>query len=106
MMLSFTSNTFTYNISVTHFDNQISATDFEKAHFGGHHQNRVIHRFDFNIMDKIRAVINLGATFWPFAFDFRFFVPFMIVHNYYNNSSDKFIESPHDEANNIFSFEI
>ena len=107
MMLSFTSNTFTYNISVTHFDNQISATDFEKAHFGGHHQNRVIHRFDFNIMDKIRAVINLGATFWATsAFDFRFFVPFMIVHNYYNNSSDKFIESPHDEANNIFSFEI
>ena len=107
MKLSATSNIFTYNISFTHFDNQSSATEFERAHFGGHHQNRVIHRFDFNILDRVRAVVNFGATYWATsAFDFRFFTPFMIAHNYYNNSSDRFIESPHDEANNIFAVEI
>ena len=115
LKLSATSNVFTYNMSLTEFGTQITPknpkdatrTEFEKTHFGGNHMARVIHRFDFTIVNRVRLAINFGATYYSTsAFDFRFFSPFMIAHNYYNNSAGRVIATPHDEANNIFSLEL
>lgn len=115
LKISATSNAFTYNISFTAFDvqgtldNPETATRpiFLKSHFGEEQQTRLIHRFDFNIVDKVRLAIGFGATFFSTSsFDFRFFAPFMIVHNYYNNDSSYEIQDPYDEANNIFTLEV
>ena len=115
LKISATSNVFTYNISFTAFDVQATLEDpematrpvFIKSHFGQEQQTRLIHRFDFNIVDKVRLAIGFGATFFSTSsFDFRFFAPFMIVHNYYNNDSSYEIQDPYDEANNIFTLEV
>ena len=106
LKLSFFSNPFTYNISLTHFDEQDGLESFKTASFGGKHQTRVVHRFDFNIFDKVRAVVNLGTLYYvDSAFDIRWLTPFMIAHNYYNYDESTILTSG-DEANNIFSFEV
>lgn len=106
--LGFTSNVFSYNIEMTHFDSQEPGKldQFITTQFGGMHQNRVIHRFDVNLFDKLRLVLNLGTLYYSnTAFDIRWFTPFMIAHNYYNYSENEILTTT-DEANNIFVFEI
>ena len=105
--ISLNSNFFSYDMSLTHFDTQTGLESFKKESFGGKHQTRIVHRFDFNIADKARIVLNFGSTYYAdSAWDFRFFTPFMIAHNYYNNSNDLNIVNDYDEANNIGSIEI
>ena len=106
--LSFMSNYFTYNISVTRFDLQSLEGNhhFVRNKFLGEQQVRVNHRFDINILDKARFVLNLGTMFKSSSFfDIRFFYPFMITHNYndYNSGVNR---TSYDEANNILSVEI
>ena len=110
--ISLMSNFFTYNISITRFDQQETYADnpnytkFSKNEFDGMQQFRVLHRFDFNIVDKARFAINLATIYNShYGFDLRFFYPFVLSHNYYNytNSLNK---QPYDEANNIMSFEL
>lgn len=114
--LKFTSNIITYNISMTHFDTQeetdgkdmesFNSAKFDNPRFDGKQQNRVVHRFDINLMNSVRMVVNLGTLYYSSSnFDFRWFIPFMISHSYYNYSEDETI-FPKDEANNIMSFEF
>lgn len=116
--VKFTSNYFTYNIDITHFDTQrtngdisgiyesfVSAT-FDNPHIDGRQQTRVVHRFDFNILDKVRFALNMGTVYYGSAsMDFRWLFPFMIFHSYYNYSEDELIKD-NDEANNIMGLEI
>lgn len=105
--LSLMSNYFTYNISVTRFDQQALEGNqgFERNKFSGPQQLRVLHRFDINIIDKVRFAINLATLYNALSlFDLRFFYPFMISHNYFNYSGGTNKES-YDEANNILSIE-
>lgn len=110
--LSFISNWFTYNISMTHFDQQIGKDRFQYTAFGGMHQNRVIHRFDVNVANKVRVALNLGTLYQTdSAFDFRFFVPFIISHHFYNYKESTDLDNKPDsdvvdEANNVMSIEV
>ena len=104
--LSFMSRYFTYNISVTRFDQMetpnagSTITDNE---FTGPQQFRVVHRFDINIIDQVRIGLNLGTIYNSnFGFDIRFFYPFVLGHNYYNYDNST-IKRSFDEANNILS---
>lgn len=106
--LSFTSNLFSYDISVTRFDQQIinekGSTSFSKNEFSGMQQYRVVHRFDLNLFNKVRFALNLGTLYNGNAFDFRFFYPFVIGHNYFNYTNE--IEKAYyDEGNNILGIE-
>ena len=109
--ISLMSNFFTYNISITRFDQQsIHAdnpdyTDFSRSEFDGMQQFRVLHRFDVNIVNKARIALNLATIYNShYGLDIRFFYPFVLGHNYYNytNSIEK---TEFDEANNIMSIE-
>lgn len=105
--LSLMSNYFTYNISVTRFDQQSLSGNkgFERNKFSGPQQIRVLHRFDINIIDKVRLAINFATLYnGSSIFDLRFFYPFMISHNYYNYAGGTAKES-YDEANNILAVE-
>lgn len=106
--IGFLSNPFTYNISYTHFDTQKGLLDFERPRFGGEHQIRLVHRFDVNIIDKLRIVLNLGTLYFTDStFDIRLFTPFMMAHNYFNYDEDFDISKhPYDEANNILGIEV
>ncbi len=108
LKLGFLSNPFVYNISYTHFDTQSGLTSFDRPKFGGKHQIRLVHRFDINVHNKVRLVLNLGTLYFSDSvFDLRLFTPFMMAHNYFNYDED-FDLSKHtyDEANNILGFEI
>ena len=109
--ISLMSNFFTYNISITRFDQQnIHAdnpnySDFSRSEFDGMQQFRVLHRFDVNIVDKARIALNLATIYNShYGLDIRFFYPFVLGHNYYNytNGIEK---TDFDEANNIMSIE-
>lgn len=110
--LSFLSNYFSYNMSLTRFDQQIitdaenQITQFSRNEFSGPQQYRVVHRFDVNIVNKARIVLNLATLYNSSnAFDVRFFYPFVISHNYYNYSND--VDKTYfDEANNLLSVEV
>ena len=114
MLASLQSNHFTYNISITRFDQQDTAannagsqyyTDFSRHEFDGMQQFRINHRFDVTLFDKVRLALNLATIYNShYGFDFRFFYPFVLGHNYYNytNSIEK---TDFDEANNIMSIE-
>lgn len=106
--LSFISNNFTYNIDITHFDNQTGETTFSRPSFDGKHQMRVVHRFDINFFDRVRFVANLGTLYYTdSAFDFRFINPLIVAHNYYNYQEKNYlVPGEVDEANNTFAFEL
>ena len=113
MNVSLLSNYFTYNISVTRFDQQIVPdssqpylTNFSRNEFRGDQQFRVVHRFDITAFNKVRFAIDLGTLYnSTYGFDVRFFYPFVISHNYFNYSN--VIEKTYfDEANNIMGFEL
>ena len=122
--LSFVSNHFSYNISLTRFDQQLYArnvvkdekgnlysdpygtqTIISRNEFQGPQQFRVVHRFDITLFNLMRLGVNLGTIYNGTAFDLRFFYPFVLQHNYYNYTNE--IEKEYfDEANNIMSFEF
>ena len=99
------SDIFSYYLSLTHFDNIENNRDFQLS---GLHQNRLIHRFDFNILNKVRFAINIGAHMLTDSpFDLRMLNPMMIIHNWNNNSeSIEWEPGNNDELNNILGFEI
>lgn len=124
MLFSFMSRSFTYNISVTHFDSMMSPwehTDTSDAFvynpyqwwvemnpqkFKGPQQYRIAHRFDITPIDQLRIVINLATLYeTTFGLDIRFFEPFMFHHNLFNYTNTP-EEVFYDEANNIMSFEV
>lgn len=121
--LSFISNYFSYNISVTRFDQQVGIVDtahtdvppqvqsdhlttFSRNEFSGMQQFRVVHRFDLNMFNKVRFALNLSTLYNSSnGLDIRFFAPFVIAHNYYNY--DNTIEKKYfDEANNLIGLEL
>lgn len=111
--LTFQSSIFSYNISVTRFDQMQDTNQGEyiqelsRKEFTGNQQFRVIHGFDLALFDKFRFSIDLGTIYnSTYGFDMRFFYPFVIAHNYYNYTNDIY-QTEYDEANNImgFSFE-
>lgn len=103
-------NWMTYNISLTHFDQQLGKDQMQYPAFGGMHQTRVVHRMDINIKNVARVAVNLGTLYQAdTAFDIRFLTPFIISHHYYNFADSQIInDNPivKDEANNIFGIEI
>ena len=103
--LSAFSDIFSYYLSLTHFDNIEQGKDFQ---MDGLHQNRLIHRFDFNILNKVRFAVNIGAQMLTDApFDLRMLNPMMIIHNWNNNSESIDLEADNgDELNNILGFEL
>ena len=114
MLASLQSNHFTYNISITRFDQQDIAanagsdyyTDFSRHEFDGMQQFRINHRFDVTLFDKVRLALNLATIYNShYGFDFRFFYPFVLGHNYYNYANQTYLDE-YDEANNIMSIEV
>lgn len=106
-VLSLMSNYFSYNISITRFDQQdiYENHGFLRNKFSGDQQVRVLHRFDINIVNKARIVLNLATLYNASSFfDLRFFYPFMLSHNYYDYTNG-IGKSSFDEANNILSIE-
>lgn len=107
--LSFFSDLFSYDISVTRFDrqreNDKGTTSFSKQEFSGPQQYRVVHRFDVNLFDRFRIALNLGTIYDGTIFDPRFFYPFVLGHNYFNYSN-KIEKEYYDEANNMISLDI
>lgn len=102
---SFFSDIFTYDLSLTHFDNIEYDQSFKLS---GMHQNRLIHRFEFNILNKFRFALNIGAHMLSDSpFDIRMLNPMMIVHNW-NNNKESIAWNPNngDETNNIMGFEF
>ena len=103
MRLSFFSEIFSYYMSLTHYDN---AENKQSSSFDGLHQQKSVHRFDFNILNKFRIAINLGTHFTTnSAFDWRMMMPLMINHNRFNFSESEYITNG-DEANNIMGLEL
>lgn len=121
--LSLISNYFSYNISVTRFDQQLHAdeviydaegepyvdptgtkTVISRNEFQGPQQYRVVHRFDLNLFDRFRFAVNLGTIYNGNALDLRFFYPFVLQHNYYNYTNE-IAKEYFDEANNIMGVE-
>lgn len=106
--LSFISNYFTYNISITRFDQMLNMDNgfasMSRSEFDGMQQFRVVHRFDLNLFDKVRFAVDLATIYNShYGFDLRFFYPFVISHNYYNYTNQ--VEKEYfDEANNLMSF--
>ncbi len=104
--LKLISDPFTYNISITHFDNQDENGSMLEASFSGKQQTRVVHRFDVNFLGKVRAVMNFSTLFYSNnSFDLRWLIPFNIQHSYYNYSENPIIAG-NDEANNLLSLEL
>ena len=105
--LSFFSDIFSYYLSLTHFDNAEDESN-QDFRFSGLHQNRLIHRFDFNLFNKLRFAVNVGAHMLSDApFDLRMLNPMMIAHNWNNNSEEvSWEERNGDEINNIFGIEL
>lgn len=109
--LKFISPDFTYNIAITHFDTEATDTAegnteyVVKSHFSGYQQYRVIHRIEAVPSDKARLVLNLGTLFYTTSsLDFRWLIPFNILHNTYDYHDNPVLEAEnHDEANNIGS---
>ena len=111
VLFSLLSNHFSYNISVTRFDQQAQASsdpdnwnsDFTRSKFSGPQQFRVVHRFDITLFDKMRLALDLGTIYESTnGLDFRFFAPFVVSHNYWNYSNS-IGRAPYDEANNFMT---
>ncbi len=112
LLVSLMSNHFSYNISITRFDQMVSAeknsayADMSRHKFSKDQQFRVNHRFDLTLFDKVRIAANLATIYTSqYGFDFRFFYPFVLSHNYYNYANNTNIEDI-DEANNLMTFEF
>ncbi len=103
--LSLISNYFTYNISITRFDQMDNIGGgygtMSRSEFDGMQQFRVVHRFDVNLFNKVRFAMDLATIYNShYGFDMRFFYPFVISHNYYNYTNE-LTKRYFDEANNL-----
>lgn len=115
LALSFFSRYFTYNMSVTRFDQEEylapPAANLEKVilsrkEFTGSQTFRVIHRFDINFFDVVRLAVDMSTIYnGDSGFDFRFLIPFFLQHNYYNYTNNP-IREDFDEANNLMNFSL
>ena len=118
--LTFMNNYFTYSLSVTHFDQQIPEetddgigegtnnpiTSISQRQFSGDQMYRIIHRFDINIMDRVRLSMDLATLYnTDNSFDLRFFYPFFFHHNLSNYTNETEM-SYYDEANNMMGFTL
>lgn len=106
-LLSFMNRYFSYNISLTSFDREISnginSYQLSRAKFNEERVERVVHQFDISILDKVRLEVEFGTIFSASSlFDLRVFYPFMINHNY-NNYTNDLTKASFDVANNIMS---
>lgn len=103
MRFSVFSDIFSYYLSFTHFDN-VSPGRHTSFSFNGPHQTRLIHRFDFNILNKVRFVFNMGGLFTTDSpFDWRMFTPMMVVHNWCNNKPSTTISQEMKETTSSVS---
>lgn len=108
--ISLISNYFTYNISITRFDqmntDKNGKTYMSRSEFDGMQQYRVVHRFDLNLFNRIRFAVDLSTIYNShYGFDLRFLYPFVIAHNYFNYTNE--IEKTYfDEANNLMTFHL
>ena len=106
LKLTATSNAFTYTMDFTHFDIQDEKGAIDKPRFSGPQVLRLIHRFDFNVVNKLRIAANIGFSLVSDnIMDMRLITPLFMVHNWYNFREGNVIVSG-DEANNIMSFEF
>ena len=118
--LTFMNNYFTYSLSVTQFDQQIPEetddgigegtnnpiTSISQRQFSGDQMYRIIHRFDINIMDRVRLSMDLATLYnTDNSFDLRFFYPFFFHHNLSNYTNETEM-SYYDEANNMMGFTL
>lgn len=110
--LSFLSNHFSYNMSLTRFDQQGYSSEnpvdvlFTKQEFTGAQQMRSVHRMDATFFDKLRFALDFGTIYnSSYGFDMRYFFPFVLQHNYYNYTNATPKES-YDEANNIMGITL
>lgn len=112
--LSFFSRYFTYNMSVTRFDQEeyfkdsgdLSKVILSRREFTGAQTFRVIHRFDMNFFDVVRLAVDMSTIYnGDSGFDFRFLIPFFLQHNYYNYTNYQPRED-FDEANNLMNFSL
>ncbi len=116
--LTFMNNYFMYGLSVTNFDQQIPAsmeglsnalatdTSFSQREFSGDQQYRIVHRFDVNVLNRVRFTFDLSTLYnTDNGLDLRFFYPFFIHHNLSNYTNEPGM-SYYDEANNIMGFSI
>lgn len=110
LALSFNSRYFTYNMSITRFDQMdydgadLTKATITRSEFSGPQQFRVVHRLDANILDRFRFAVDFSTIYnSTYGFDFRYLLPFYISHNYYNY--DNYLEKKYfDEANNLMGF--
>ncbi len=106
LKLSLVSNYLTYNLDITHFDAEDENGVIREPRFSGFQELRVLHRFDVNLFNKVRAVLNWGFLLYIDSLsDFRLFTPLMLVHSWYN-FRDGMLLVEEDEANNIMGFEL
>lgn len=111
--LSFLSNHFSYNMSLTRFDQQDlydidtpESVNFSRLEFTGRQQMRSVHRMDATFFDKLRFALDFGTIYnSSYGFDMRYFFPFVLQHNYYNYTNATPKES-YDEANNIMGITL
>lgn len=110
--LSFISNHFSYNMSLTRFSQQEYLAEepvdvkFSRLQFTGMQQVRSVHRMDATLFDKLRLAIDFGTMYnTSSSFDLRYFIPFMLQHNYYNYTNDV-TKVLYDEANNIMGITL
>lgn len=103
---SFFSKSFSYSLTLTHFNNQSSETEMKDFAFNGKHQNRVVHRAAIDLYDKFEFAVSLAALFvTDSSLEWRMLIPYMIPHNY-NNFSASTVLGAGDEANNYMSVEM
>lgn len=110
LKLTAQSNPFTYSLDFTHFDPQVAIDDqnwrINKHNFNEPQVLRLMHRLDFNIVDKARIALNLGFVMYGSnLLDMRLITPLFLVHNWYNFREGQTIFSG-DESNNIMSMEV
>ena len=110
--LSFLSNHFSYSMSLARFSQQEYLSGepvdvkFSRLQFTGMQQVRSVHRMDATFFDKLRLALDFGTMYnSTSSFDLRYFIPFMLQHNYYNYTNDV-TKVPYDEANNIMGITL
>lgn len=110
--IAFHNSVFTYNMSLTHYDQQTrslisgypsgSGTELDNFSFSGMHQVRTVQSYVITPVRNLSIGLHFGTLFQSdSAFDFRMVNPFMFMHNYFNfaqyNGGEKI------EANNHFT---
>lgn len=104
MKLSLFTPLITYNLNITHFDQQNKALDDPTTlipfRLNRMHQIRSVHRLSVNIAKNFQITLSECTLFqMDSSLDWRLLNPFMFMHNY--NNFERCLE-----ANNMFSLEL